>query len=90
MVNLTETMPSEERYTFIFQGNSQALDHILVSENIAASAEYDIVRLNAEFAGLVSTCTMLMSPYNRGINHRIFVIGIGRKYLEYSFPYPGF
>ena len=50
LVNLTNTLPENERYTFIFQGNSQSLDHILVSENLAEDAEFDIVHVNAEFA----------------------------------------
>ena len=50
LINLTNTLPEDERYSFIFQGNSQALDHILVSENLAADAEFDIVHVNSEFA----------------------------------------
>lgn len=50
LINLTETLPPDERYSFIFQGNSQALDHILVSEALADTAEFDAVHLNAEFA----------------------------------------
>lgn len=50
LTNLTETLPADERYTFIFQGNSQALDHILVSDNLAAGAEFDEVHVNSEFA----------------------------------------
>ncbi|MFH7245032.1 MAG: endonuclease/exonuclease/phosphatase family protein [Spirulina sp.] len=50
LINLTETLPEDERYTFIFQGNSQAIDHILVSQGLAATAEYDIVHVNTEFA----------------------------------------
>jgi Ca2+-binding RTX toxin-like protein len=50
LVNLTNTLPENERYTFIFQGNSQSLDHILVSENLDETAEFDIVHVNAEFA----------------------------------------
>ena len=32
--NLIETLPQEERYTYVFDGNSQALDHILVSARL--------------------------------------------------------
>ena len=49
LTNLTETLPEDERYTFIFQGNSQSLDHILVSNNLAETAELDIVHVNTEF-----------------------------------------
>lgn len=50
LVNLLATLPVRERYTYIFEGNSQALDHVLVSRRLAASAELDIVHVNAEFA----------------------------------------
>ena len=48
--NLMETLPQSERYTFIFDGNSQALDHILVSNGLSSFvAGYDVVHVNAEF-----------------------------------------
>ena len=50
--DLVENLPAEERYTYVYEGNSQVLDHILVSDALAASAapEYDVVHVNAEFA----------------------------------------
>lgn len=48
--NLTQTLPPNERYTYIFEGNAQSLDHILVCPSLSASAEVDIVHVNAEFA----------------------------------------
>ena len=50
--NLIETLPQAERYTYVFDGNSQALDHLLVSANLFEQAQpaYDIVHVNAEFA----------------------------------------
>lgn len=50
LTNLTNTLAADERYSYIFQGNSQTLDHILVSDSLAATAEYDAVHVNAEFA----------------------------------------
>ena len=49
LTNLVDTIPADERYSFIFQGNSQQLDHILVSDNLAEQAEIDIVHTNVEF-----------------------------------------
>ena len=48
--NLVQRLPPEDRYTYNYQGNSQALDHILVSEGLLsrASARVDIVHLNAD------------------------------------------
>ena len=50
LTNLTETVSEDERYSAIFEGNSQSLDHILVSDNLANDAEFDIVHVNSEFA----------------------------------------
>lgn len=50
MTDLVETLPAAERYTYVFEGNSQALDHILVSPALAARTEYDVVHVNSEFA----------------------------------------
>ena len=52
--NLLELLPSTERYTYNFQGNSQALDHILVTGTLAQGAQVDIVHVNSEFASQVS------------------------------------
>ena len=49
LVNLLLRLPLDDRYTFIYLGNSQVLDHILVSPSLADGAEVDIVHLNAEF-----------------------------------------
>src|SRR6266511_1808219 len=49
--DLVDTLPQDDRYTFIFEGNSQVLDHILVSSQLLKTRiEYDIVHLNSEFA----------------------------------------
>jgi predicted extracellular nuclease len=48
---LIETLPQQERYTYDFEGNSQALDHILLSDALFARPfAYDVVHVNAEFA----------------------------------------
>jgi hypothetical protein len=48
--NLFDTLPPRERYTYVFDGNSQALDHLLVSRALFASlVKFDVVHINAEF-----------------------------------------
>ncbi|HEY3210932.1 MAG TPA: endonuclease/exonuclease/phosphatase family protein [Actinomycetota bacterium] len=53
---LIETLPQSERYSFVFEGNSQTLDQILVSGNLfsGSSPAYDSVHVNAEFADQAS------------------------------------
>lgn len=48
--NLTLRLAENERYTFNFQGNSQSLDHILVSPSLGPSVTFDAVLVNSEFA----------------------------------------
>ena len=46
-----DTMPPNERYSYVFEGNSQVLDQILGSDSILARlVEYDVVHVNSEFA----------------------------------------
>ncbi|MER7706030.1 lamin tail domain-containing protein [Kitasatospora sp. NPDC097605] len=55
LVDLPRTLPLAERYTYVYEGNSQVLDHILISPALAAKAySYDIVHLNSEFATQLS------------------------------------
>jgi hypothetical protein len=53
--DLISTLPQAERYTYDFEGNSQALDHILLSDSLSARPfAYDAVHVNAEFANQAS------------------------------------
>ncbi|WP_085314591.1 lamin tail domain-containing protein [Derxia lacustris] len=54
MVDLVETLPAVERYTYVYDGNSQVLDHIMVSSALASRADYDVVHVNSEFADQAS------------------------------------
>jgi predicted extracellular nuclease len=52
---LIDELPENERYTYVFEGNSQALDHILVSDSLYdVGFDYDIVHVNSEFADQAS------------------------------------
>ncbi|HEU0246446.1 MAG TPA: Ig-like domain-containing protein [Gaiellaceae bacterium] len=51
LTSLVETLPQAQRYSFVFDGNAQALDHILVSGVLAGDVSlFDIAHVNAEFA----------------------------------------
>lgn len=48
---LMDLLPQRERYSYVFEGNSQVLDQILVSRRLLHSVKsYDSVHVNAEFA----------------------------------------
>ncbi len=47
---LMKTLPQNERYSYVFEGNSQSLDHIVASNSLTARPfAYDAVHANAEF-----------------------------------------
>jgi predicted extracellular nuclease len=52
LVNLMGLVPVADRYSFNFLGNSQLLDHVLVSRSLydEASPEVEILHINADFA----------------------------------------
>ncbi|MGH3444155.1 MAG: endonuclease/exonuclease/phosphatase family protein, partial [Nocardioidaceae bacterium] len=55
LTDLPATLPLPERYTYVYEGNSEVLDHILLSPSLAdAKHAYDIVHVNAEFADQIS------------------------------------
>ena len=55
LTSLMHTLPKSERYSYVFEGNSQVLDQILVSDNLEQHPiEYDVVHVNAEFADQAS------------------------------------
>jgi len=47
--NLYDLLAAAERYSYVFDGDSQALDHILISDALADFAEFDVVHVNSEF-----------------------------------------
>ncbi len=48
LVNLVRDLPREERYSYNFEGNSQALDHVFVTEALAAGARIDAVHVSSD------------------------------------------
>jgi hypothetical protein len=55
LTDLPRTLPQAERYSYVFEGNSEVLDHILISSSLShALYQYDVVHINAEFANQTS------------------------------------
>lgn len=65
--NLLNGVPADERYSFVFDGNSQSLDHMLVSPVLfAEQSAPDISHFNADYPpGLASDDT----TFNRSSDH---------------------
>lgn len=51
LVDMIPFVPEPERYTYIYAGNSQVLDHIFASKHLVSEGSFDIdiVHMNAEF-----------------------------------------
>lgn len=47
--NMHDKLEEKERYTYVYSGNSQVLDHVLVSNNLFEKANIDIVHINSQF-----------------------------------------
>ncbi len=52
MTNMINHVEQSDRYTYLFQGNSQVLDHIVVSNNLVPSTEIDILHINSDFTDM--------------------------------------
>ena len=54
--NLTGTLTPDQRYTFVFEGTPQALDHVLVNAAATRYAQrYTIARSNADFPATLAS-----------------------------------
>nr|WP_280740575.1 Calx-beta domain-containing protein [Sphingomonas kaistensis] len=49
--NLSTLLPEAERYSYLFDGNSQLIDNMLVTGGLLPGVRYDAVHINAEFTG---------------------------------------
>ncbi len=53
LTDLITTLPENQRYTYVFNGVSQVLDHILVSPKVHG-LDYQVVHVNSEYSAQVS------------------------------------
>jgi predicted extracellular nuclease len=56
LTSLVKTLEPNERYSYVFEGNSQVLDQILLSNRLLElpyRPRYDVVHLNSEFADAI-------------------------------------
>ena len=53
LTDLIATLPKDQQYTYVFNGVSQVLDHILVTPGLG-DVQYQVVHVNAEYANQAS------------------------------------
>lgn len=76
LVNEIETLPPNERYNYVHEGNSQVLDHVLVSPALAARrVRVDVVHTSAEFAARWNDHDAVVAVYNLS---RVFLPFVAR------------
>jgi predicted extracellular nuclease len=58
LTDLITTLPANQQYTYVFNGISQVLDHIFVSNPLASAGpdavSYDVIHVNSEFGAQAS------------------------------------
>lgn len=64
LTNLINQLPGDEAYTFNFQGNSQVIDHVFVTDGLLEGSAIDIVHVNNDFAAFTSDHEPVVVTFN--------------------------
>ena len=64
VADLLDGLDATERYTYVFEGNSQALDHFFASPALASAATVQVAHVNAEFADQVSDHDPILASFD--------------------------
>ncbi len=67
LANLTYLLEASERYSILFEGNAQQVDHILASRSLLDGAAFDIVHRNVPTASGVSDHDAVLARFNIGV-----------------------
>src|SRR5262249_18357035 len=70
-----DLLPADQRYDYVFEGNSETLDHILASHGLAGGAQFDVVRINAEFFDQTSDHDPLVARFAIPLNDPPAIVG---------------
>jgi len=63
---INAALPGDEAYTFIFDGNSQVLDHIFVTAGLLDTARADVVHVNTDFSDPTSDHDPVLAAFTLG------------------------
>ncbi|GJE03102.1 choice-of-anchor I family protein [Methylobacterium isbiliense] len=61
--DLQDTLPENQRYDYVFEGNAQTLDHLLVTASLGGAAQFEAVHINADFADQTSDHDPLLARF---------------------------
>ena len=64
LTDLQDTLPADQRFDYLFEGNAETLDHMLVSASLAAGAAFQPVHINSEFADQTSDHDPLVGRFS--------------------------
>src|SRR5215510_10517085 len=73
--DLQDLLPVNERYDYVFEGNSETLDHVFVSNGLESVAQFDVVRMNAEFFDQTSDHDPLVARFAIPLNDPPAIVG---------------
>ncbi|MDP5220416.1 choice-of-anchor I family protein [Ruegeria sp. 2205SS24-7] len=82
LTNLIGQLEGDEAYTFNFQGNSQALDHIFVTDSLLEGTNVDFVHVNVDFADAASDHEPIVASFALEAPEEVegqFLIGTRRR-----------
>jgi 2',3'-cyclic-nucleotide 2'-phosphodiesterase / 3'-nucleotidase / 5'-nucleotidase len=49
LTNMVDLVPTEDRFSYFFQGNFQVLDHVLVTNKLVPNTKVDMIHINPAF-----------------------------------------
>ncbi|MEC9431674.1 MAG: choice-of-anchor I family protein [Pseudomonadota bacterium] len=71
LTDLASLSSDDDRYSYIFDGNAQVLDHILASDSLMAGARVDYVHVNTDFAEAASDHDPVLAQFSFNPGDRI-------------------
>lgn len=77
LTNLIGFASEDDTYTYVFDGNAQALDHIFATDSLLDGVEVDYVHVNTDFADATSDHDPIVAVFTIGGTEGIRVVGDG-------------
>ncbi|MGY2046542.1 Ig-like domain-containing protein [Methylobacterium sp. JK268] len=62
--DLQDTLPADQRFDYVYEGNAETLDHMLATDALAAGAAFQPVHINSEFSDQTSDHDPLIARFS--------------------------